>query len=63
MYLRFGTPIGTRRPPRVPAAKWEATVKKQTQTALEGILDDLQVLRQADPFRNLNPLDWRRALA
>jgi 1-acyl-sn-glycerol-3-phosphate acyltransferase len=63
MYLRFGTPIGTRRPPRVPAAKWEAAVKERTQTALEGVLGGLQVLRRADPFRNLNPLDWGRALA
>jgi 1-acyl-sn-glycerol-3-phosphate acyltransferase len=62
MYLRFGSPIDTTRPARTPAAQWEATVKEQTQTALEEILDDLRTRRENDPFRNLNPLAWRRAL-
>lgn len=61
MYLRFGNPIETRRPPRVSAAKWEARVKELTQTALEAVLADLQELRESDPFRNLNPLGWRGA--
>lgn len=63
MYLRFGTPISTSRPPRVRIAEWEAKVKDQTQTALERVLADLQELRESDPFRNLNPLGWSRALA
>lgn len=62
MYVRFGTPIDTQRPTRVPAAKWEATVKDRTQDALETVLTDLQGLRAADPFRNLNPLGWPGAL-
>lgn len=62
MYLRFGTPIETSRPARLAAAKWEATVKERTQAALETVLADLQELRDADPFRNLNPLGWPRAL-
>ncbi len=63
MYLRFGTPIDTRRPERIPAPEWEAAVKERTQTALETLLSDLQALRESDPFRNLNPLGWPRALA
>ncbi|KMO70395.1 lysophospholipid acyltransferase family protein [Mycolicibacterium chlorophenolicum] len=62
MYLRFGSPIDTTRPARTPAAQWEASVKERTQTALEGILHDLRTRRENDPFRNLNPLAWRRAL-
>lgn len=62
MYLRFGQPISTTRPVRVKAEKWEATVKQQTQTALETVLADLQELRRDDPFRNLNPLRWSAAL-
>ena len=62
MYLRFGTPISTHKPARVSAVKWEATVKDQTQVALETVLADLQELREADPFRNLNPLGWPGAL-
>jgi hypothetical protein len=62
MYLRFGPRISTTRPARVKAEKWEATVKQQTQTALETVLADLQELRRDDPFRNLNPLRWSAAL-
>jgi 1-acyl-sn-glycerol-3-phosphate acyltransferase len=61
MYLRFGTPIDTRRPPGVAAAQWEADVKQQTQSALEAVLADLQHDREGDPFRHLNPLQWGRA--
>ena len=63
MYLCFGTPISTRKPARVSATKWEATVKQRTQTALEDVLADLQDLRASDPFRNLNPLGWLNALS
>lgn len=62
MYLRFGTPIDTTKPARAKAETWEATVKEQTQTALEGILTDLQKLRETDPYRKLSPLAWGRAL-
>jgi len=62
MYLRFGTPIDTGQPTGVPADTWEATVKDRTQGALEAVLSDLQQLRKADPFRNLSPLGWPRAL-
>ena len=62
MCLRFGTPIETTKPPRAQAAKWQVDVKEQTQTALETILADLQVLRETDPYRNLNPLAWSRAV-
>lgn len=62
MYLRFGEPIETARPPRRSAATWEATVKERTQAALETVLGDLQVVRSTDPYRSLNPLMWRRAV-
>jgi len=63
MYIRFGAPIDTRKPSRVPAAQWEATVKQRSQTALETLLADLQLLRETDPFRNLSPLAWRSAVS
>jgi 1-acyl-sn-glycerol-3-phosphate acyltransferase len=62
MYLRFGMPIQTTKPARTQAATWEATVKERTQTALETVLADLQKLRETDPYRNLNPLGWARAV-
>lgn len=62
MYLRFGTPIETTKPPRAQAAKWQVDVKQRTQAALETILADLQELRETDPYRNLNPFAWGRAV-
>jgi len=62
MYLRFAPPIDSTRPTGVRAATWEATVKEQAQAALETTLEDLQRLRETDPFRNLNPLAWPRAV-
>jgi len=62
MYLRFGTPIETSRPARVKAATWEIEVKERTQTALETVLADLQDVRETDPYRNLNPFAWARAV-
>lgn len=62
MYLRFGSPIDTRRPTENDSARWESTIKQGTQTALETILGDLQDLRATDPFRHLNPLAWSKAL-
>lgn len=62
MYLRFGSPIDTTRPAKIAAEDWQNTVKERTQTALEGILDDLRTRRESDPYRNLNPLAWGRAL-
>ncbi|WP_328363130.1 acyltransferase family protein [Mycobacterium sp. NBC_00419] len=62
MYLRFALPIDTTKPARTKAETWEATVKERTQSALEGVLADLQTLRETDPFRNLNPLGWSRAV-
>lgn len=62
MYLRFGSPLETAKPARVPSEKWEATVKERTQTALEATLADLQELRKTDPYRNLSPLGWAGAV-
>lgn len=62
MYLRFAAPIDTTKPARAKADVWEATVKERTQSALEGVLADLQKLRETDPYRNLNPFGWSRAI-
>lgn len=62
MYLRFGKPIDTTQPTDLDAGEWEAAVKERTQTELEGILSELQLLRTGDPYRNLNPLGWRDAV-
>ncbi|WP_428341544.1 lysophospholipid acyltransferase family protein [Mycobacterium sp.] len=62
MYLQFGQPIETTRPKRITVDKWVASVKERTQDSLESILDALLEIRAADPFRELNPLAWTRAV-
>jgi 1-acyl-sn-glycerol-3-phosphate acyltransferase len=62
MYLRFGKPVSTTQPVRTTVDDWESIVKQRTQPALENILADLKELRENDPFRNLNPLQWSSAL-
>ena len=62
MYLRFAPPIETSMPTGVDADTWVTTVKERAQGALESSLTGLQDLRETDPFRNLNPLAWGRAL-
>nr|WP_231964570.1 MULTISPECIES: lysophospholipid acyltransferase family protein [unclassified Mycobacterium] len=61
MYLRFGSPIDTSRPPGLGVQHWVDVVKEKTKRALEQILTDLRALRATDPYRNLNPLAWRDA--
>lgn len=63
MYLRFGAPIDTSRPLGIGAGDWVEAVKKQTQRALNQILVELRQLREDDPYRGLNPLAWRKAVA
>lgn len=63
MYLHFGQPIATTKPGRVTAEKWVDQIRTQTQQALEEILADLLAIRAGDPFRELNPLAWTRAVA
>lgn len=62
MYLRFGPPIATAKPPRVAEDTWVRQVKERTQEQLQGDLNDLQRLRATDPYRSLNPLAWGSAL-
>ncbi|SPM41674.1 glycerol acyltransferase, partial [Mycobacterium numidiamassiliense] len=62
MYLRFGEPIDTTKPDRVSTEDWVASVKDNTQQSLEAILADLLAVRARDPFRELNPLSWARAV-
>jgi 1-acyl-sn-glycerol-3-phosphate acyltransferase len=61
MYLRFGSPVYTAKPARVVEETWVTTVKQDTQQSLEQILADLQQIRRSDPYRELNPLAWRKA--
>jgi 1-acyl-sn-glycerol-3-phosphate acyltransferase len=61
MYLRFAAPIDTTKPARISEQKWIATVKQNTQASLEQALADLLVIRNGDPYRELNPLAWRTA--
>lgn len=62
MSLRFAEPIDTAKPAGVSAPEWADTVKQRTQTSLEAVLADLQEIRAADPYRELNPLAWRDAV-
>ncbi|UMB69053.1 lysophospholipid acyltransferase family protein [Mycobacterium paraterrae] len=62
MYLRFGSPIDTTKPPAVDAGAWVNTVKERTEHALQQILTDLLAVRSGDPFRSLNPLAWASAV-
>ncbi|MGY4709631.1 lysophospholipid acyltransferase family protein [Mycolicibacterium sp. CBM1] len=62
MYLRFGDPVDTTKPTGVSDDEWISSVKKATQTALEGILADLLKIRESDPYRHLNPLARHRAV-
>lgn len=62
MYLRFGDPIDTTKPKTESADTWVTTVRDNTQHELEAILRDLLALRADDPFRELNPLAWSRAV-
>lgn len=61
MYLRFAAPIDTTKPPRISDEKWVATVKQNTQKSLEQAIADLLDIRANDPYRELNPLEWRNA--
>jgi len=63
MYLKFAGPIATAKPAGVSADTWEATVKRRTQTTLEGVLAELQAVRASDPYRSLNPMAWPQAIA
>jgi 1-acyl-sn-glycerol-3-phosphate acyltransferase len=62
MYLRFGQPIETTRPRGTSVEAWVASVKERTQESLEKILQELLEIRAGDPFRELNPLAWTRAV-
>lgn len=62
MYLRFGQPIETTRPRGTSVEAWVASVKERTQESLEKILQELLEIRARDPFRELNPLAWTRAV-
>ncbi|WP_431234334.1 lysophospholipid acyltransferase family protein [Mycolicibacterium psychrotolerans] len=61
MYLRFGPPIDTTKPPRRNHDSWVSDVKARTQEALEQSLAELLDIRRNDPYRQLNPFAWRNA--
>jgi 1-acyl-sn-glycerol-3-phosphate acyltransferase len=62
MYLRFGQPIDTTKPSGESADAWVASVKAETQQSLEAILAELLAIRAKDPFRELSPLAWTKAV-
>jgi hypothetical protein len=62
MYLRFGPPISSSLPEGTEREPWIEKVKADVQTQLEADLAELQRIRSTDPFRELNPLAWRRAV-
>ncbi|MCV7208434.1 lysophospholipid acyltransferase family protein [Mycolicibacterium canariasense] len=62
MYLRFAAPIDTSRPAGVDEQTWVSTVRDETKKTLERTLQELQDIRAQDPYRELNPLAWRRAV-
>lgn len=61
MYVRFAAPVDTTKPARMSAEKWTATVRQNTKESLEQSLAELLKIRSDDPYRELNPLAWRRA--
>ncbi len=62
MYLRFAEPIDTAKPDGVDEQSWVATVRDETKKTLERLLEELIAVRAEDPYRELNPLAWRRAV-
>ena len=62
MYLRFGEPIETTQPDGASAENWVTSVRNLTQRSLETILTELLAIRADDPFRELNPLAWAKAV-
>ncbi len=62
MYLRFGPPIATTEPRNMSEDEWVEFLKAQTKQSLEATLSELLAIRAKDPFRELNPLAWARAV-
>jgi 1-acyl-sn-glycerol-3-phosphate acyltransferase len=62
MYLRFGAPIDTTKPKGVSTEKWVASVRDNVKTDLESDLADLLRIRETDPYRQLAPWAWHRAV-
>lgn len=62
MYLRFATPIDTAQPAGTDPQEWVTTIRDETKKALERTLQELLATRAEDPYRELNPLAWRRAV-
>lgn len=62
MYVRFGAPIDTVQPAETDTAEWVTTVRQRTKDSLEAALAELLAIRAEDPYRELNPLAWRRAV-
>lgn len=62
MYLRFAAPIDTTKPAGVDHDTWVSMVKDTTQQSLEQSIADLLELRSGDPYRELNPLAWQKAV-
>jgi 1-acyl-sn-glycerol-3-phosphate acyltransferase len=62
MYLGFGAPIDTTKPESGSTDDWVESVRQSTKQSLEAMLSELLAIRADDPFRELNPLAWSRAV-
>ena len=62
MYLQFGQPLTTTKPKDMSDDQWVESLKALTRRSLEAILSELLATRAEDPFRELSPLAWKRAV-
>ncbi|EUA40806.1 diacylglycerol acyltransferase family protein [Mycobacterium avium subsp. avium 2285 (R)] len=62
LYARFSRPIDTTRPKGTPHDEWLTKVRETAKTDLESNLAALLAIRATDPFRNLAPWAWRKAV-
>ncbi len=62
MYLQFGQPLATTKPEDTSDDEWVESLKALTKRSLEAILSELLTTRAEDPFRELSPLAWKRAV-
>jgi 1-acyl-sn-glycerol-3-phosphate acyltransferase len=61
MYLAFGRPVETTRPPDQAHDAWVAEVKDRVERDLNDALSVLRDVQALDAYRHLSPLGWRTA--
>jgi hypothetical protein len=62
IYLKFGQPLATTRPKGVSQDKWTFTVRDKTRDALHKGISELLEIRADDPYHDLNPLVYAKAI-